>query len=135
MTTHLNLPPVDTRAVREQLESMLQRRIMVLDGAMGTMIQGYGLGEDDFRGDRFGKAEKLLTGDNELLSLTRPNIIREIHDQFLAAGSDILETNTFGATRVAQSEYGLADTAYDLNVASAQPLPEGIIAFRGSQRR
>ena len=132
MTTHLNLPPVDSRAVREQLESLLQRRILVLDGAMGTMIQGYGLGEDDFRGDRFGAAEKLLAGDNELLSLTRPNIIREIHDQFLAAGSDILETNTFGATRVAQSEYGLADTAYELNVASARLAREAADAW--SQR-
>ena len=103
--------PANTQ--KSPIEQALAQRILLLDGAMGTMIQGYGLGEDDFRGDRFGKAEKLLAGDNELLSLTRPQIIREIHDQFLAAGSDILETNTFGATRVAQSEYGLADTAYD----------------------
>jgi 5-methyltetrahydrofolate--homocysteine methyltransferase len=132
MTTHLNLPQVDAHAIREQLEALLQRRILVLDGAMGTMIQGYGLGEEDFRGDQFGKAEKLLAGDNELLSLTRPNVIREIHEAFLAAGADILETNTFGATRVAQAEYGLAETAYELNVASARLAREAADAW--SQR-
>lgn len=132
MTTHLNLPAVDPVAVRAQLEELLQRRILVLDGAMGTMIQKRGLGEEDFRGDHFQKASKLLAGNNELLSLTRPEVIRGIHDAFLEAGSDILETNTFGATRVAQGEYGLAETAYELNVASARLARESADAW--SQR-
>ena len=84
---------------RPALDALLRERVLVLDGAMGTMIQGYGLGEDDFRGEHFGDAAGELKGDNELLSLTRPDVIRDIHEAFLAAGSDIVETNTFGATR------------------------------------
>ena len=86
---------------------------MVLDGAMGTMIQQYKLTEQDYRGDRFadfaapaGERELFLKGNNELLSLTQPHIIQEIHEKYLAAGADIIETNTFGATSVAQGDYG-----------------------------
>ena len=85
------------------IEDLLRQRILVLDGAMGTMIQGFGLGEDDFRGDRLGDHGSELKGDNELLSLTRPDVIDQIHDRFLAAGCDILETNTFGANAIAQA--------------------------------
>tara|TARA_R110002126_G_scaffold4498_1_gene23630 strand:+ start:2770 stop:6489 length:3720 start_codon:yes stop_codon:yes gene_type:complete len=104
---------------RELLEQILTQRVLVLDGAMGTMIQSYGLGEADFRCDRFDVGGN-LKGDNELLSITRPDVISEIHDRFLAAGADILETNSFGATTVAQSDYGMSSYARELNVASAR---------------
>ena len=94
--------------------------ILVLDGAMGTMIQTYKLGEDDFRGERFKDHHKDVRGNNELLSLVRPDIISTIHEQYLEAGADIISTNTFGATRVAQGDYDLPEIAYDLNKASAE---------------
>ncbi|TFW00434.1 methionine synthase [Oxalobacteraceae bacterium OM1] len=107
------------------LRDLLSQRILVLDGAMGTMIQRYKLTEEDYRGARFadftvpGK-ELFLKGNNELLSLTKPEVIREIHEQYLAAGADLIETNTFGATAVAQDDYHLAHLAYEMNVASAK---------------
>ena len=94
--------------------------ILVLDGAMGTMIQTYKLGEQDFRGERFANHHKDVRGNNELLSLVRPDVISTIHEQYLEAGSDVICTNTFGATRVAQGDYELFDIAYDLNKASAE---------------
>ena len=99
---------------------LLGERILVLDGAMGTMIQRYKLGEADFRGERFAGHGKDLKGDNELLSLVRPDIIDEIHRQYLEAGADVIETNTFGATSVAQADYDLPELAYELNLASAR---------------
>ena len=98
----------------------LGMRIMILDGAMGTMIQQYKLSEADFRSQRFAAHGKDVKGNNELLSLTRPEVILEIHEQYLAAGSDVIETNTFGATTIAQGDYDLAEIAYELNVESAR---------------
>ncbi|NLZ11537.1 MAG: methionine synthase [Alcaligenaceae bacterium] len=98
----------------------LASRILVLDGAMGTMIQQYKLSEHDFRGARFADHGKDLKGDNELLSLVRPDIILDIHRQYLAAGADVIETNTFGATSVAQGDYDLPGLAYELNLESAR---------------
>ena len=95
-------------------------RIMILDGAMGTMIQRYKLSESDFRGTRFAGHTKDVKGNNELLTLTRPDVIREIHEQYLAAGSDVIETNTFGATTIAQGDYDLPELAYELNLESAK---------------
>ncbi len=111
-------PPAYTRA--QALPDILTRRIAVLDGAMGTMIQRYKLGEADYRGERFRDHPKDLKGNNELLQFTRPDVIREIHEQYLAAGADIIETNTFGATSVAQEDYGLATLAHEMNVAGAR---------------
>ena len=111
-------PPAYTRA--QALPDILTRRIVVLDGAMGTMIQRYKLGEADYRGERFRDHPKDLKGNNELLQFTRPDVIREIHEQYLAAGADIIETNTFGATSVAQEDYGLAALAHEMNVAGAR---------------
>jgi 5-methyltetrahydrofolate--homocysteine methyltransferase len=111
-------PIAYTRGV--QLPEILRQRIAVLDGAMGTMIQRYKLSEADFRGTRFVDHPKDLKGNNDLLQLTRPDVIREIHDQYLAAGADILETNTFGATTVAQDDYGLGAVARELNLAGAR---------------
>ena len=107
-----------TRGAR--LPQILTERIVILDGAMGTMIQRYKLTEADFRGARFATHPKDLKGNNDLLQLTRPDVIREIHEQYLAAGADIVETNTFGATRVAQDDYGLGAFARELNVAAAR---------------
>ncbi len=102
------------------LPEILSRRIVVLDGAMGTMIQRYKLVEADYRGERFKDHPKDLKGNNELLQFTRPDVISQIHEQYLAAGADILETNTFGATSVAQDDYGLAPLAREMNVAAAR---------------
>ena len=102
------------------LPEILSRRIVVLDGAMGTMIQRHKLVEADYRGERFKDHPKDLKGNNELLQFTRPDVISQIHEQYLAAGADILETNTFGATSVAQDDYGLAPLAREMNVAAAR---------------
>jgi 5-methyltetrahydrofolate--homocysteine methyltransferase len=107
-----------TRAAR--LPQILQQRIVIIDGAMGTMIQRHRLGEAEFRGERLRDHPTDLKGNNDLLSITRPALIREIHDAYLAAGADIIETNTFGATRIAQEDYGLGDLAREMNVAAAR---------------
>jgi len=107
-------------AAERQLRDLLARRILILDGAMGTMIQRHKLGEADFRGARFVAHPRDLRGNNELLQLTAPHLIGEIHAQYLAAGADIVSTNTFGATRTAQEDYGLAELAYEMNVEAAK---------------
>ncbi|QEZ48357.1 homocysteine S-methyltransferase family protein [Cupriavidus oxalaticus] len=107
-----------TRAA--ELPRLLQERILILDGAMGTMIQRYKLTEADYRGERFAEHKVDVKGNNELLLLTRPQVISEIHEQYLAAGADLIETNTFGATRVAQEDYKMADLAYEMNVEAAR---------------
>ena len=109
----------DTRRTAA-LEEALQRRILIIDGAMGTIIQRHHLTEADFRGERFIKHERDLRGDNEVLVLTRPDVIASIHDAYFAAGADLVETNTFGATAIAQADYGLEALAYELNRQAAQ---------------
>ncbi len=107
-----------TRA--QNLPEILTQRIVILDGAMGTMIQQYKLTESDYRGARFAAHSSDVKGNNELLSLTRPEVISEIHEQYLAAGADLIETNTFGATSIAQDDYGLPELAYEMNLVSTQ---------------
>ena len=102
------------------LEQALEQRIVIIDGAMGTMIQAAHLTEADFRGERFANHGADLKGNNELLSLTRPDIIAKIHRQYLEAGADIIETNTFGSTAIAQSDYDLSELAVEQNLASAR---------------
>ena len=102
------------------LQQLLQQRILLLDGAMGTMIQQYGLQEADYRGERFADYAREIKGNNDLLSITQPAIIREIHAKYLAAGSDIIETNTFNSTRISQADYGLESLAHELNLAGAR---------------
>src|SRR5690554_6495222 len=97
----------------------LEKRILILDGAMGTMIQGFTLDESDFRGKRFKDFRHSLKGNNDLLSITQPDIIKKIHMDFLEAGADIIETNTFNSNPVSQEDYHLADLSYELNTASA----------------
>lgn len=104
----------------EQLEKAISERILVLDGAMGTMIQRHKLEEEDFRGDYFKDAKKPLKGNNDLLSITRPDIIKDIHRQYFEAGADIAETNTFSGTTIAQADYGLEDAVYKINYESAK---------------
>lgn len=99
---------------------LLQERILVLDGAMGTMIQLHPLEEEDFRGDRFKDWEGNLKGNNDLLSLTRPDLIKKIHAQYFEAGADIAETNTFSSTSIAQADYNMQELAYELNYQSAK---------------
>jgi 5-methyltetrahydrofolate--homocysteine methyltransferase len=108
-----------------QLRSLLAQRILILDGAMGTMIQRYKLSEEDYRGTRFadfsvpGK-DVFVKGNNELLTLTQPQIIQEIHEQYLAAGADLIETNTFGSTSIAQDDYHMAHLVHEMNVQAAR---------------
>jgi 5-methyltetrahydrofolate--homocysteine methyltransferase len=103
-----------------QLPELLKQRIVIIDGAMGTMIQRYKLQEADYRGERFRDHPKDIKGNNEMLQLVKPEVLREIHSQYLAAGADIIETNTFGATSVAQDDYGLGHLAREMNVTAAR---------------
>jgi 5-methyltetrahydrofolate--homocysteine methyltransferase len=116
-----------------EFRSLLKQRILVLDCAMGTMIQGYGLSEEDYRGERFKDHPRELKGDNDLLSITQPRIIRDIHEAVLEVGADIIETNTFNATAVSQSDYGTEDLAYELNLAASRARPR-TPSPRGSPR-
>ena len=116
-----------TRA--QNLPDILKQRIVILDGAMGTMIQRYKLTEVDYRGTRFTEHHVDVKGNNELLLLTRPDVIREIHEQYLAAGADLIETNTFGATSVAQEDYDMAELAYEMNVVAAQIAKEACVKY------
>ena len=119
--SHPKLPyPLASYTRGASFARALGARIMILDGAMGTMVQQYKLSEADFRSERFAAHGKDVKGNNELLSLTRPDIILAIHKQYLAAGCDVIETNTFGATTIAQGDYDLAEIAYELNLISAQ---------------
>jgi 5-methyltetrahydrofolate--homocysteine methyltransferase len=110
--------PHYTRAT--ELPALLERRILLLDGAMGTMVQGLRLSEEQYRGQRFANHHKDVKGNNELLSLTRPDVVRDIHQAYLAAGADLIETNTFGATAIAQADYDMAHLAFEMNLASAR---------------
>jgi 5-methyltetrahydrofolate--homocysteine methyltransferase len=103
-----------------EIEQILKKRILVIDGAMGTMIQRHTLTEEDFRGERFKNHQYPLKGNNDVLSITRPDIIKDIHRQYFEAGADIAETNTFSATSIAQADYHLEDAVYDLNYQSAK---------------
>lgn len=114
---------------KHPIYQILERRIMVLDGAMGTMIQGYNLSDKDFRGNRFSDHPDDLKGNNDLLCITQPDIIREIHSNFLSSGADILETNTFNANPISQKDYNLQDYTYEINVSAARVAREAADEF------
>lgn len=114
------------------LRSLLNERILILDGAMGTMIQRYKLKEEDYRGERFKDWHKDVKGNNDLLSITQPDIIKAIHKEYLAAGADIIETNTFSSTSIAQADYDMQELAYELNVASVKCAREAIDEYQSS---
>ena len=104
----------------EKIKDIFKKKILIIDGAMGTMVQSYKLDESDFRGDRFKNHSDDLQGNNEVLSLTRPDVISAIHRSYLEAGADIIETNTFSANSISQKDYNLEDFSYELNKASAE---------------
>ena len=112
------------------LEQLLAKRILLLDGAMGTMIQRARLAEEDYRGLRFQDWPRELRGNNDLLSLTQPRLVRDIHWQYLEAGADILETNTFNSTSIALADYGMEGLAREFNEASARLARETIGAWQ-----
>ena len=127
--------PNSKRVTRlERLPALLGERILVLDGAMGTMLQRAGLIEADYRGDRFATSARDLKGNHDLLCLTRPNVVRDIHAAYLAAGADIVETNSFNATRISQAEYGMQAEVRDINVAAARVAREAADAAETTER-
>ena len=108
------------------IQRELEKRILIIDGAMGTMIQRYKLNEADYRGDRFKDWPSDLKGNNDLLCLTQPHIVKEIHKQYLEAGADIIETNTFNAQKVSLADYGMESLAYEMNLAAAKIAKEAV---------
>ncbi|MFN8192124.1 MAG: methionine synthase [Nocardioidaceae bacterium] len=113
------MPDATRPDATEQLAAILRERILLLDGAMGTLIQQEGLGEPDYRGDRFAESAVDLKGDADVLNLTRPDVIRQIHRRYLDAGADVITTNTFTATSISQADYGLGGLAYEINRSAA----------------
>ncbi|MBP9541773.1 MAG: homocysteine S-methyltransferase family protein, partial [Vitreoscilla sp.] len=109
-----------TRNRTELLYSLLKQRILLLDGGMGTMIQRHNLSEEDFRGERFKDWPQDIKGNNDILVLTQPDVIAGIEREYFAAGADIVETNTFNATSIAQADYGMEGLVFDINLAAAQ---------------
>ncbi len=120
--------------MKTELEKAIKERILILDGAMGTMIQRHKLEEEDFRKGAFENHNKSLKGNNDLLSITRPDIIKDIHRQYFLAGADIVETNTFSGTWIAQADYGLEDAVYRINYESAKIAKEVAIEFTDKPR-
>ena len=118
----------------EKFYDLLEQRILILDGAMGTMIQRCGLEEADYRGERFADWSSDLKGNNDLLVLTRPDVIQDIHRQYLEAGADIIEANTFNATRIAMADYAMEELSYEINVAAARLAREAADAAATDQR-
>lgn len=114
---------------RESLKQLLDKKILIIDGAMGTMIQRYKLQEADYRGSRFADWHSDVKGNNDLLCLTRPDIIKQIHKEYLAAGANIVETNTFNAQRVSMADYDMQELSYEINVAAARIAREAIEEF------
>ena len=114
----MSFKPAHPTAAR--LAAIMDARILLIDGAMGTALQAYELSEADYRGDRFTDSPKDLKGNHDVLCLTRPDVVREVHDAYLAAGADVIETNTFAATPIAQADYGLSDHAREINLAAAR---------------
>src|ERR1700729_4050442 len=111
---------VPVSAAEKTLRQLAAERILVLDGAMGTMIQSLGLDEGGYRGARFDAWNREVRGNNDLLILSQPDAVRDIHMAYLRAGADIVATNTFSSTRIAQADYGLAEIAYELNLEGAR---------------
>nr|MDQ3318058.1 homocysteine S-methyltransferase family protein [Actinomycetota bacterium] len=123
----------EERAARlDKFRAALKERILILDCAMGTMIQSYDLSDKDYRGDRFADHPGELKGNNDLLSITQPNIIRAIHEAVLEVGADIIETNTFSSTSIAQRDYEMEDLAYELNFEAARVAREAADAYTDS---
>jgi 5-methyltetrahydrofolate--homocysteine methyltransferase len=119
--------------LKHSLENIIRQKILILDGAMGTMIQKHKLQESDFRGDRFRDHSMPQKGNNDLLSVTKPDIIKGIHTQYLEAGADIITTNTFNSNRISMADYGMEDLVYEMNLQSARIAAEAIVEFENSK--
>jgi len=115
--------------VFDRLDEIIQKRILILDGAMGTMIQKHKLSEQDFRGERFKDHPQPLKGNNDLLVLTKPEIIKTIHLEYLEAGADIITTNTFNSNRVSMADYGMQSFVYEMNYQAAMLAKSAIKEF------
>src|SRR5258708_25212978 len=115
--------------MKKTIQECLDERILIIDGAMGTMIQRYKLEEKDFRGERFKDWHKDVKGNNDLLSITQSQIIEAIHKEYLKAGADIIETNTFSSTTIAMADYDMQEFVYELNFESAKVAKEAIAEF------
>ena len=118
--------------MKHKLEDIIQQRILILDGAMGTMIQKHKLEEKDYSGERFKEHPMLQKGNNDLLSITQPQIIKSIHTQYLEAGADIITTNTFNSNKISMKDYGMENQVYDINFQSAHLAAEAIVEFESS---
>ena len=116
------------------IKKELEKRILIIDGAMGTMIQQYKLSEADYRGERFKDWQSDLKGNNDLLSLTQPHIVKEIHKKYLEAGADIIETNTFNAQKISLADYGMQALAYEMNLAAAKCAREAVEEFTANSK-
>jgi len=114
------------------IKKELEKRILIIDGAMGTMIQRYRLAENDYRGERFKDWPSDIKGNNDLLCLTQPQIVREIHKKYLEAGADILETNTFNAQRISLADYKMESLAYEINLSAAKIAKQAVAEFLAS---
>lgn len=120
--------------VKQQLNELLKKRIIILDGAMGTMIQQYRLSEEGYRGERFKNWQSDVKGNNDLLCLTQPQIVKEIHLQYLQAGADIIETNTFNSQSISLSDYGMQEFSYEFNLAAAKIAREAVDEFKARSK-
>ncbi len=127
------LPTFADMNTESKLRELLDKRILIIDGAMGTMIQRYKLQEADYRGDRFKDWHSDLKGNNDLLCITQPQIIKEIHKEYLAAGANIIETNTFNAQQISMADYDMQSLAYEINVAAARGAKEAIAEYGKEQ--
>ncbi|SHF74497.1 homocysteine S-methyltransferase family protein [Flavisolibacter ginsengisoli] len=119
----------------KDIRDLLNHRILIIDGAMGTMIQRYHLKEEDYRGERFQNWPSDVKGNNDLLCLTQPHIIREIHGHYLEAGADIIETNTFNANKISLADYGMQELAYEINVAAARIAKEATLLVGSGEEK
>src|SRR5690348_11553347 len=133
MIPPLSSSPQEGWNILASLDSLLQQRIVILDGAMGTMIQQRKLDEAAFRGQRFKDSKKDLKGHNDLLNLTQPAVIEDIHRQYLEAGADIIETNTFNSQAISLADYHMESLAYELSKAGAECAKRAVLAVEASQ--
>ena len=118
--------------MKHRIEDIITKKILILDGAMGTMIQKHKFQENDYRGDKFKDHPKLQKGNNDLLSITKPDVIKQIHREYLEAGADIITTNTFNSNRISMSDYGMEELVYELNFQSARLAAEAISEYEGT---
>lgn len=119
--------------MKADIRELLKKRILILDGAMGTMIQKHRLQEADFRGERFKDHTKLQKGNNDLLSVTKPELIKSIHKAYLEAGADIVTTNTFNSNSISMADYGMESMVYEMNLRSVKLAAEAISEFENAQ--